>query len=85
MVDKKTAQPRRGQHLFSPTAATLHAPYYHQVDVAACNKGLAGERRATIEQLLTIPRAVKGLRLPTRIAKSRQQLPIHPRLRGSLG
>jgi len=43
----------------SPTAATLHALHYHQVDVFAGHSALAARQRAERDHLLVIPLAEK--------------------------
>lgn len=77
MLEQKVGHPRAGANTAwvpSPTAATLHALHYHQVDVFAVQKELEKDnsdaaRESLLQGLLTVPVAAEA----TWSAQERQQ------------
>jgi hypothetical protein len=88
MVSSKIVHPRAGASTAwvpSPTAATLHALHYHQVDVFKVQAELASRAQASLSDILQPPLAVDAnWSAAEDRGRAQQQCPEHPGVCGAL-
>jgi len=84
MMEQKVAHPQSGANTAwvpSPTAATLHAMHYHDVDVFSLQQSIATRQIASLESLLTPPLMTN----PETLSKEDIQSELENNAQGILG
>ena len=84
MMEQKIAHPQSGANTAwvpSPTAATLHAMHYHDVDVFSLQQSIATRQIASLESLLTPPL----MTTPETLSKEDIQSELENNAQGILG
>lgn len=84
MMEQKVAHPQSGANTAwvpSPTAATLHAMHYHDVDVFSLQQSIATRQIASLESLLTPPL----MTTPETLSKEDIQSELENNAQGILG